>query len=435
MADVAAWEVTPDQTIPTQAAGLFLFMPLLLDLHIDEVIRQAGYPGTKMIPAPQAILALLAGKLLGKRRISHIDDLNFDAGAGLFAGLNVLPKATYATDYSYKTTRQMNEQFVDGLLRRLPDAQRPGGSDFYLDFHTIPYRGAQAELDKHWAPLRNRALPSVMTFVAQDAEHRQLCYATANLLRDEAPTMAVRFVDHWKSAHGHYPTRILLDSRATVYEGLSQMNQREIGFITIRRRGSEMLRQAAACPSANWKGCQVTQAGSRVRHVQYLDQEVYLPNYDGPVRQLVVKGLGHPNPTFILTNDLPKPLPARQVIMDYATRNRIEHHLGEKITFFHLDCLSSEVRLNVDFDLTLTVVAHLLYQQLTHRLKGFATTTPASIYRKFVNTPGGIEIGHGGIGVHFDKRSHNPILKEAGLDRPTPPIPWCHNLPLQLAFP
>mgnify|MGYP001409703909 CR=1 FL=1 len=101
--------------------------------------------------------------------------------------------------------------------------------------------------------------------------------------------------------------------------------------------------------------------------------------------------------------------------------------------------MSSEVRLNVDFDLTLTVVAHLLYQRLASRLKGFATTTSASIYRKFVNPPGRIEIGHGGIGVHFDpdvhRESHNPILKEAGLNRPTPPIPWCHNLPLQLAFP
>ena len=69
----------------------------------------------------------------------------------------------------------------------------------------------------------------------------------------------------------------------------------------------------------------------------------------------------------------------------------------------------------------------------------FATTPPASIYRKFVNPPGGIEISHGGIGVHFDpdvhRESHNPILKEAGLNRPTPPIPWCHNLPLQRAFP
>ena len=40
--------------------------------------------------------------------------------------------------------------------------------------------------------------------------------------------------------------------------------------------------------------------------------------------------------------------------------------LGEQISFFHLDCLCSDVRLNVDFDLTLTVLADLLYRNLVN---------------------------------------------------------------------
>ncbi len=51
--------------------------------------------------------ALLTPKLLGKRRVSHISDLASDEGAGLFAGLNVLPKTTLATDYSFRTKRAM----------------------------------------------------------------------------------------------------------------------------------------------------------------------------------------------------------------------------------------------------------------------------------------------------------------------------------------
>ena len=121
--------------------------------------------------------------------------------------------------------------------------------------------------------------------------------------------------------------------------------------------------------------------------------------------------------------------------MDYASRNRVEHNLGEKITFFHMDCLASEVRLNVDFDLTMTVCAHLVYQCLGQRLKGFETSTPQKLYRKFVNTPGHIEIGNGELQVVFEKRSHNPILKEAHLDRPTPPIPWCGGRRLRMIFP
>ena len=69
------------------------------------------------------------------------------------------------------------------------------------------------------------------------------------------------------------------------------------------------------------------------------------------------------------------------------------------------------MRLNVDFDLTLTACAHLLYQCLGRRLEGFETCTPAKLYRKFVNTPGHVEIEDGELRVVFAKRSHNPILK------------------------
>ena len=434
VADAKAIDLTPHRVGPTQTAGLFLFIPDLLGLGIDQAVKHAGYPGSKMIPPVQAILGLLAGKLLGKRRISHINDLNFDAGAGYFAGLNVLPKSTYATDYSYRTQRQMNEQFIDALVARLPEEDRRRGKDFYLDFHAIPYRGQEAELEQHWVPMRNKAKPSVMAFVAQEAQRRIVCYATANIVRQEADTMAVRFVDHWKETSGGYPARVILDSRATVYAGLSQLNQRGVGFITVRRRGAAMLRRVAAEPARAWQRCQVIQAGTRSRHVRYLDQTVELPEYEGAVRQLVIKGLGHDKPTFLLTNDLPRRCTARQVIMDYASRNHVEHNLGEKITFFHLDCLASEVRLNVDFDLTLTAGAHLLYQCLGRRLKGFEACTPAKLYRKFVNTPGHVEIAGGELRVMFAKRSHNPILKEAHLDRLTPPIPWCGGLRLRMLF-
>jgi hypothetical protein len=110
--------------------------------------------------------------------------------------------------------------------------------------------------------------------------------------------------------------------------------------------------------------------------VRYVEEIVTLDGYQGELRQIVFDGLGHESPTFVLTNDPPERLTAREVIQTYARRNPIEHSLGEKITFFHLDCLASEVRLNVDFDLTLTVVAAMLYQRLAARLKGFAKSTP-----------------------------------------------------------
>jgi hypothetical protein len=137
-----------------------------------------------------------------------------------------------------------------------------------------------------------------------------------------------------------------------------------------------------------------------------------------------VTGLGHESPTFFLTNDRPQRLTAREVIQTYARRNHVENRLGEQITFFHLDCLCSDVRLNVDFDLTLTVLADLLYRGLAARLKGFGQASASKVYRKFVDTPGVIEITAEAIVVRLSKRAHNPLLKEAGLTQPTRAIPW-----------
>jgi transposase len=433
IADVRGLALDSGRQFPTKVAGLFLFLPLLLDLDLPQAVRDAELPGSKQIPALQALLAILVPKLVGKRRISHISDLCTDEGAGLFAGLNVLPKTTYATDYSYKTERIMTERLIAAVIAKTPLGDPPLSSN--LDFHAIPFRGAQPDLENHWVPMRNRALPSVMAFVAQAVGRRVICYATANILRDEADHLVPKFADYWKEQTGHYPARLLFDSRATTYAGLSQLTGRKVGFITIRRRGSGMLARVQRLPADRWQHCQITQAKGKRRQVQYVDEWVRLDDHESTVRQLIVTGLGHESPTFFLTNDLPQPQTAREVIQTYASRNHVENHLGEQITFFHLDCLCSDVRLNVDFDLTLTVLADLLYRRLAERLKGFSRTGPSKLFRKFVDTPGNVEITQKEVIVRLGKQAHNPLLKEAGLTEPTRTVPWMGGRSVRIVCP
>jgi transposase len=433
VADVRVLSLEDGRRFSTQVAGLFLFLPMLLDLDLPAAVATAELPGSEQIPPLQALLALLTPKLLGKRRVSHISDLCHDEGAGMFAGLNVLPKTTFATDYSYKTGRVMTERLVAAVIGKTPLGDPP--LSFNLDFHAIAFRGAEPDLENHWVPMRNRALPAVMAFVAQADGRRVICYATANLLRDEADAMVPRFADYWKEQTGHYPARLLFDSRATTYAGLNGLTRRTVGFITIRRRGSGMLERVRRLPTESWEHCQVTQAQGKRRQIRYVDERVRLDGYDGDLRQLIVTGLGHESPTFVLTNDLPKPQTAREVIQTYASRNHVENHLGEQITFFHLDCLCSDVRLNVDFDLTLTVLADLLYRSLAERLKGFARAGPARMFRKFVDTPGVIEITAQGVIVRLSKRAHNPLLKEAGMTKPTRPVPWLGDRSVHIVCP
>jgi hypothetical protein len=417
----------------TKVAGLFLFVPLLLQLDFPQAVAAAGWPGSQMIGSVQAILAMLAGKLLGQRRISHIDDLCDDEGAGLFAGLNVLPKTTFATDYSYRTQRNMSDSFVKALLAKAPLKEAPGS--FNLDFHAVAYRGNEEDLEKHWLAKENRAGTSIMAFVAQDRNSRVMCYATANVLRDDMDAMAVGFTDYWKEQTGAYPQEVFFDSRVTTYEHLAELEKRQVGFTTIRRRGCAMLRRVEQMADSVWSSCQLSQAKGAKRQIQYVDEEVELAGYGGKLRQLIVRGLGREEPTFFLSNNRPEKRTAREVIQRYAQRNLVENALGEDIKFFHLDCLSSGVRLNVDFDLTLTVVADLLYRMLGWRLKGFERVSPQTLYRKFIDTTGNVEISNEQVRVRLVKRAHNPLIKEAGLTALTSPVPWLGGRTLLIDLP
>lgn len=433
VADARDGFLTAGRGFPTKAAGLFLFVPLLLELDFAEAVTAAGWPGSQMIGPVQAMLALLCGKLLGQRRISHISDLCNDEGAGLFCGLNVLPKATFATDYSYRTKRAMSDRFVKTLLAKAPLKEAP--SSFNLDFHAIAYRGNEADLEKHWLAKANRAGTSIMAFVAQDRHSRVMCYATANVLRDDMDAMAVGFTDYWKEQTGAYPEELLFDGRVTTYEYLAQLESRKVGFITVRRRGCAMLRRVKQLADSEWSSCQVSQAKGAKRAIRYVEEETQPEGYPSKLRQIIVEGLGREEPTFFLTNNRPQKRTAREVIQRYAQRNLVENGLGEDIKFFHLDCLSSGVRLNVDFDLTLSVVADLLYRMLGWRLKGFGRVSPQTLYRKFIDTTGTIEISDEQVRVRLVKRAHNPLLKEAGLTGLTAPVPWLGGRPLLIDLP
>jgi hypothetical protein len=417
----------------TRAAGVFLFLPFLVRMKFDAIVREAGYVGTQMIPPDAAILSLLVLKLLRKERLSHIDDYNLDQALGLFAGLNILPKKSFSTDYSYRTQRQCQQNLLGSWIKNVAPILLPDAKSFSLDFHPIPYRGDEAMLENHYIPCRGQACPSVQTFFAQDHKNHVFCYANANLVRDEQSAEVLRFVDYWKDLTGENPEWLYFDSKLTTYAELSKLNARNVYFVTIRRRGTELVRRLREIPQSQWKSATIDIPKRRQKKIHYMDDEVRLGNYEGKIRQIAVTGLGRDRPTLFLTNH-PDASP-RDLIMNYARRNGIEDGLGTNVNFFHMDNLSSEVRLNVDLDVTLTVIANSCYRWLAGQLKGFETAKPKQLSRKFIETSGEVEIcPNRCLVVTFDRRCHNPILREASLDKNSPPIPWLGGYRIQFQF-
>jgi hypothetical protein len=262
---------------------------------------------------------------------------------------------------------------------------------------------------------------------------RVFCYSNANLTRDEQAQEVLRFVDFWREVMGRKPQWLYFDSKLTTYAELSRLTKKKVWFVTIRRRGSSILRRLERLPKKCWQPAIIDIPKRRHKRIHYVDERVALRDYDGEARQIAVQGLGREKATLFLTNNFETS--PRELIMNYARRNGVEDALGTSINFFHLDCLSSEVRLNVDLDTVLTVLANGCYRWLANQLHGFDCSQPKQLYRKFVETSGTVEITERRtITVTLDRRSHNPILREAQLDHESPTIPWLGNRRIRYVF-
>lgn len=416
---------------PTRMAGLLLVLPDLLAVDLPALVTAAGYPGTRDIPAINYLLALLAVKLTGTRRVSHVHDLAADPGAALFAGLTALPKTTALTTYSYRLQHAKQKKFLTALDKASVAAGLATGEVLNLDFHAVMHWGEDAALEKHNVPSRAQRTRSVLTFFAEDADSHALLYANADLVKATQNNEVLDFAEHWKTVTGTHPALLVMDSKVTTQTQLGELTQRGIGFITLRARTPKLTAHLHALPTSAWTKLTVARAGGRTRRVQMIeDPAAKLSTYPGTLRQLAVAGLGHDEPTILITNQ--HAMPAKQVIETYSRRMNIEQRLAEAIRSFHLDSLTGAVPLNIDLDVVLTVLAHTLCAALRRRIPGYATATPDTLQRRFLSTGGHI-LNHGNqIVVRLDRRTYSPVLRQANL--PTISVPWLGGRTVRYEF-
>jgi hypothetical protein len=432
IADVRQLDLSP-QNFRTQFGGLFLFVPYLAKIPLERMLEQTGFPGTQQIPAAQAMRALLAMKLFGSARHSHVMSSVFDQGLALFAGLNVTPKRSFLTEYSCRIPPAAYPKLMSRWFDALKALDFQHGVSFDVDFHSIPFHGEDALLQKHYISKRSRRQKGVLAFLAQDAEKRVFCYANAAVRKETQNDEILRFVEYWKQRTGHLPEELVFDSKLTTYRNLSRLNALGIPFITLRRRDPKMLQEIHAQPASAWRRIELESIARTYRTPRILDQTVTLRDFEGPIRQITVTDLGHEKPTIVLTNQLRRS--AVHLIGRYAQRMLIENGIADGVDFFHMDALSSAVAMKVNCDLQLTLMASSLYRLLGEQLgNGYATAKSQHIFRDFINAVAHVMITEREIVVRFPKRAHNPLLMAAGFAKTDLPVPWLGNRRLQLVF-
>lgn len=432
VADVAQLDLGPRQ-FRTQFGGLFLFAPYVATLPWEAIFERNGFPGSKRVPAPHALRSLLGLKLYGSARHSHVMSEVFDQGLALFAGLNCIPKRSFLTEYSCRIAPACHPKAMRQWSEALRALGLPRGESFDLDFHTIPFHGEDALLQKHYVSKRSRRQKGLLAFVAQDADARVFCYGNAHVRKEDQNDEILRFVEYWKERTGRLPRELIFDSKLTTYGNLSQLNRQGIQFITLRRRSQPMLQEVWARPASAWRQIHLDGVSRIYREPRILDERITLSGYAGSLRQMIIADLGHEEPTFLLTNQLTGSAP--KLIERYAQRMIIENTIQDGIDFFHMDALSSAVPMKVDCDLQLTLMASSLYRLLGVQIgQGYEHAKSRTLFRDFVDATATVDLTQSEIIVRFQKRAHNPLLLKARLDQQPIPIPWLQNRPLRLVF-
>jgi hypothetical protein len=432
VADVRQFQLAPRQ-FATALGGLFVFVPWLVRLDLAGLVAAAKLPGSRMIPAAEAVRAALALKLTSTERKSHVMDLVFDEGLALWTGLNAPPKTTFLSQYSSRLGPRRLAALLEGWVRTLRGQGGCPGESFNLDFHAIPYFGADQFVEKHYLSRRSRRQPSVLAFLAQDADTRVLCYCDADVRKGEEADQVLAFVRFWTRQTGKPPPHLVFDSQLTTYRKLAELTALGVRFITLRRRSPGLLREIALQPRSAWRTVHLDVPQRLYQTPKVIDQRVRLREYGGPLRQLFVKDLGHEQPTVLLTNDF-RATPAA-LILRYARRMLIENGLADAVNFFHVDALSSAVALNVSFDVLLTTMATGLYRLLALKLRGFERAQPRQIWRRFLKSPAQVRISEDEVVVELPRRAHNPILIASGLLEERTQVPWWEGRTLRFEIP
>jgi transposase len=419
-----------NRKIDCDAAGIFLFAPFIEKLNLCQMVQKAGLPGSKTIPATNYFLSFLALKLLGTQRYAHMGEHSFDPGTGLFAGLNVLPKCTAMSTYSYSIDAAHLLRLQEVFVRQAAKLGLYDKNTINLDFHTAPHFGDESVLQKHWAGARNKVMKGALTLFAQDAASKLILYTAADIQKQEADDQVLDFLSFWKKTQRGLTPTFVFDSKFTSYPNLSILTALGVKFITLRRRGKNLLDDIDRLEP--WRRINIPHAKRKYPNPIVHESSVEMKNYKGQLRQVIVRGNGREKPAFLITNDFESPV--ELLVSNYARRWRVENVIAEAVKFFNLNSLSSPILIKVHFDIVMTMIADTLYGMLSKKLRGFEDCDAPKIYRDFVRGKGKITVKGNNLTVIYPKRAHNPILRSVPWHRLPESLNWLDGAHLKLSF-
>jgi len=392
------------------SGGILCLLPYIKIFGISDVIKQSDYPGTKTIDKLSSILSFVALKSSNIRRYSSDDRWCMDRGLGLFAGLNVLPKASWYTSYSHRVTSDMNLEFLK-TLHKIWLEKGLLGDTANLDFTTIPYWGESGHLENNWDGKRGKAMASMLSILAHDPDTGIINYGNTNVMHKNESAEVLEFLDFYRSGsdNGKDLKYLIFDSKFTNYVNLRKLEDSNVKFITIRRKGKNITEYLKSLPAKSWKTFRVDRAGNKKVAIKVFEEIAFLRTYDKQIRQINIKGHGRIKPATIILNDFE--IKVEDIVRKYARRWIVEKEISEQIEFFHLNSVSSSMVIKVDFDLTMSILTHNIFKLFANETNRYKHISDNSIYENFLKNSAEIIIDKE-IDVKLKKKKHLPLLLE-----------------------
>ena len=243
-----------------------------------------------------------------------------------------------------------------------------------------------------------------------------MAYTDATIKRQNEQDAAIEFIDFWKSSTAESPKMLIFDSKFTTYQNLSKLNEDEVKFLTLRRRSQSLIKYSDELTDSQWDQVSVVRTKGKKDKLKVHESSISLRNYEGQLRQIIVTDHGRDKPAFLITNDFDMSL--QNVIRKYSRRWLVEQEIAEQIAFFHLNVPGSSIVVKVDFDLTMSLLAHNLYRMLALSIPTFEKCQAQTLHRKFIENGANIKIDKQSVIVKLKKKTHIPYLLE---------VPWIKN--------
>ncbi len=241
-------------------------------------------------------------------------------------------------------------------------------------------------------------------------------------MRDGQAEEVLRFVEYWKGITGAYPAEVVFDAHMTTHRVLAELEKRGITILKLRERQPKEVARLQTLPESAWTKVRVEIEGRKDPTPRVVDERVEVRDFPGTIRQIAAMDLGKERPMLLLTNDTRRK--PGTLLTRYARRTLIENGLGAQVEFFHMDALSSSVRIKVDLDVVLDVIGRACYRWLGSQLKGYEQAKARRVRDALLDRPGWVELTETEVVLKVPRFSRGPVLLESSVARDPTPIPW-----------